>query len=175
MDMFAIVIPDTKPATEYVDGTLVQKVSPKRRHALLQKRLMFAFTAWPQSPGEALPEWRFNFVAPGERFGSLVPDVAILSDAVVAQLGDERAEEPPIAPEIAIEILSADERPGVVAWKTEQYLLGGTRLVINVDAVRCNVSIHTIDGVAVFERDDLLEHEQLPGLRLPLVELFAGL
>jgi len=67
------------------------------------------------------------------------------------------------------------ERPGLVAWKTEQYLLGGTRVVVNVDAVRWHVGIHTIDGVAVFERDDLLEHEQLPGFRLPLAELFAGL
>ncbi len=65
MEMFAMVIPDTKPATEYVDGRLVQQVSPKRRHALLQQRLILAFAAWPQCPGEALPEWRFNFIAAG--------------------------------------------------------------------------------------------------------------
>ena len=43
-----IRIPETKPATELIDGRLVQKLSPKRRHQALEKRWMAALDAWAE-------------------------------------------------------------------------------------------------------------------------------
>jgi hypothetical protein len=41
-----IPIPETRPATELIDGRLVQKMSPKRHHQALEARWMNALNAW---------------------------------------------------------------------------------------------------------------------------------
>ena len=45
-------IPETKPATELIDGRLVQKMSPKWRHQELELRWTLALRAWAGERGE---------------------------------------------------------------------------------------------------------------------------
>jgi Uma2 family endonuclease len=97
-----IHIPETKPAIELIDGRLVQKMSPKRRHQELELRWTLALRAWDGGRGHAIHEWRLEFTAPGHTFSSLVPDVAFLSRESLEALGPERAEAPDRAPDAAV-------------------------------------------------------------------------
>lgn len=170
-----ISIPETKPATELIDGRLVQKMSPKRRHQALEKRWTAAFDTWAAGEGEALTEWRHEFRAPGHRFASLVPDVAFASASTIEALGPEASEAPPLAPEIAVEILSAGESEPRLAWKIGAYLAAGTKVVFVVDPPRRTVVAHAADGVARFGPGETVRHPSLPGFAFPIDAIFEGL
>ena len=66
MSIHEIVLPETKPETEWVRGRALQKVSPKRDHSRLQGALTIALTRWATGRGEVGPEWRFRVAPPGE-------------------------------------------------------------------------------------------------------------
>ncbi len=166
---------DTKPPFEIVDGRLVRKVSPRRRHQALELRWTLALGAWAGDRGEAYHEWRHKFTAPGHPFASLVPDVAYLSREAIAALGDAAAEAPPRAPEVAVEILSAGESQRTVDWKIGAYLAAGTRVVFVVDPPARTVVAHAADGVRRFGPGQTVAHPALPGFAYAVDAMFAGL
>ncbi|HEV3087902.1 MAG TPA: Uma2 family endonuclease [Candidatus Elarobacter sp.] len=170
-----VPIPETKPATELIDGRLVQKMSPKRRHQELELRWTLVLRAWGGARGDALHEWRHEFTAPGRTFASLVPDVAYESHEALDELGPAASEKPPRAPEIAVEILSAGESELHLAWKTAAYLAGGTRVVFVVDPPRRTVIAHAGDGVIRFGPGETVVHDSLPGFAYAIDEMFEGL
>ena len=74
-----IVLPETKPETEWLRGRAVQKVSPFRKHSRLQRWWVIRLGDWAENRGEAGPGWRFRIAPPGEVVRPLVPDVSYLS------------------------------------------------------------------------------------------------
>ena len=161
--------------SELIDGRLVRKMSPKRRHQTLEKRWIAALDAWSADGGEALAEWRFEFTAPGFTFGSLQPDVAYLSRAALDELGPEGSEKPKRAPEIAVEILSAGDRERDLAWKVRAYLAAGTLVVFVVDPPKRTVIAHSRDGVTRFGPGQTVTHAALPGFAYAVDAMFEGL
>ena len=86
-----IVLPETKPETEWLRGRAVKKMSPQRDHAVLQKWWLKRLEVWAAGRGEVQVEWRFRVAPPGEAIRPLVPDVSYLSyermrDATVAEI-----------------------------------------------------------------------------------------
>ena len=67
-------LPERKPALEFADGTVTQKVAPKGRHSTLQGR----FSDWinhfavPRRLAYAFPELRTTFGG-----ASYVPDISV--------------------------------------------------------------------------------------------------
>ncbi|NJL01327.1 MAG: Uma2 family endonuclease [Spirulinaceae cyanobacterium RM2_2_10] len=118
--------PETKPASEYLDGSIIQKPMPKGKHSSIQGELTSFINAAlrPRQLARAFPELRCTF---GGR--SLVPDIAVLTweriprdaDGTVANLVN-------IAPDWTIEILSPDQRQSRVTQKILACLAGGTQL-----------------------------------------------
>lgn len=170
-----IRIPETTPATELIDGRLVRKMSPKRRHQELEFRWTVALRAWAAGRGGAYHEWRHEFRAPGHRFTSLVPDVAYLSAAALEALGPAGAEAPARAPEVAVEILSAGESRPRLSWKVGAYLAAGTMVVFVVDPPRRTVIAHASDGETVFGPGETVRHLSMPGFAFPVDAMFEGL
>ena len=170
-----IPVPETEPATELIDGRLVRKMSPKRRHQALEARWMQALNAWAGDRGEAYHEWRHTFTAPGFTFASLVPDVAYDSRAVLDELGDADAESPPRAPELAVEILSSGDSERDLDWKIAAYLAGGTRIVFVVDPPNRTVIAHAAGNVTRFGTGDTVTHPSLPGFAYAIDTMFEGL
>ena len=170
-----IRIPETKPATELIDGRLVQKLSPKRRHQELEFRWTVALREWSAGRGDAYHEWRHEFTAPGHRFASLVPDVAYLSAEALEALGPAGSEAPARAPDVAVEILSAGESEIRLAWKIGAYLAAGTKVVFVVDPPRRTVVAHAVDGVTRFGPGETVRHAALPGFALETDAMFEGL
>jgi Uma2 family endonuclease len=66
--------PETKPASEYIDGEIIQKPMPKGRHSRLQGKLCAIINqvAEDANIAYAFPELRCSF---GQR--SIVPDVSV--------------------------------------------------------------------------------------------------
>jgi Uma2 family endonuclease len=170
-----IVLPETKPEYEWILGHAVQKVSPKRPHALLQGYLVSALRVWAAGRGEVGTEWRFRLGPPGEEIRPLVPDVAYLSYARMGDASDEDLEVPLMAPDVAVEVLSPGDQRRYLDEKIRVYLACGCRLILIVDPRDHRLEAidererRSLDGEAVFT------HAALPEFRLSLPELFAVL
>ena len=67
-------LPETKPASEYVDGQIIQKPMPQGKHSAIQGEFVPAINGIvkPQRIARAFPELRCTF---GDR--SIVPDIVV--------------------------------------------------------------------------------------------------
>jgi len=167
-----IVLPETKPALEWIMGRAVQKVSPKRRHSLLQLWWGERLTAWARGRGEVGTEWRFRITPPGEVTRPLVPDVAYLSYERMGDATDDELEAPLMAPNVAVEILSPDDRSAHLEHKIDVYLTTGADAVVVVDPVARTVIVHDLEGVRAFADGQHFTHPALPGLTFTVDEMF---
>jgi Uma2 family endonuclease len=174
MPIHEIVLPETKPETEWILGRPVRKVSPFRTHARLQGAFNTALSAWAEGRGEVAPEWRFRIAPPGEIRRPLVPDVAFVSYERLRGLEGRDLEAPPFAPDVAVEILSPDDRRRYVEHKIDVYLRGGASLVVIVQPADRTVQLHDARGVRNLRGDDVVTHPVLPGFAFPLQRLFAA-
>jgi Uma2 family endonuclease len=174
MSIHEIVLPETEPETEWILGRAVQKVSPYRTHGRLQGDLYAALRAWEKGHGQVSSEWRFRIAPPGQIRRPLVPDVAYVSAERLAGLQGRDLEAPPFAPDVAVEILSPDDRPARVEHKIAVYIAGGASLVIVVDPSDRSVRLHDAHGVRLLRGDDVVAHPALPGFSLSLPALFAA-
>jgi Uma2 family endonuclease len=170
-----VYVPEAKPAIELIDGRLCQKVSPQYDHSRLQGLLNTVLTAWATGRGRVGPEWDFYLDAARGEQNKLVPDVAYLSYERVPRENRAAAQQPQVAPDVAIEILSPGDWRGQVERKTEIYLAAGTRLVIDVDPRQRSIVVHEATGSRTYYETDVFEHPAMPGFRLDLAELFAAL
>jgi Uma2 family endonuclease len=130
-------------------------------------------TAWAGERGEVGVEWRFHLDPDAQRENCYVPDVAYVSLKRLAPLDDERAEEPPFAPDIAVEIRSPGDRERNVAKKIERYLEYGAALVLDVDPSSATIVAHARDGVSRFTGDDTFRHHAATGLTFTVAAYFA--
>lgn len=170
-----IVLPETKPETEWVRGRALQKVSPTYSHARLQSLVAYAMMEWNESGdrGRVGTEWRFRVTPPGERTRPLVPDVGFLSYATLAADAPLPAVEVPLAaPTVAVEILSPGDRRGDVDDKIATYLAAGTAVIILIDPHRRRVELHDSQTPRILGENDVLTHAALPDFELDLATLF---
>lgn len=170
-----IVLPETKPETEWVCGRPLQKVSPQRDHSRLQTALAVQLERWAAERGEVGTEWRFRVAPPGEIRRPLVPDVAYASNERLRPLSYEELQVPPLAPDVAVEILSPDDRRPDVDDKISTYLRAGSLLVIVVDPSARVVELHDAFKIARLGERDVIEHGALPGFHYSVSELFGAL
>jgi Uma2 family endonuclease len=175
MPYHEIVLPETKPETEWVRGRPLQKVSPQRTHSWLQGAITAELMRWAGGHGHVGPEWRFRVAPPGEIRRPLVPDVAYVSNGRLRTLTDADLEVPPLAPDVAVEILSPDDRRADIDDKIGVYLRGGSSLVIVVDPQRRVVELHDSRAIAHLTEDNAIEHAALPGFSYSVRDLFAVL
>lgn len=99
--------PETKPASEYIDGHTIQKPMPQGKHSTLQGELVTAINGVvkPKRLARAFPELRCTF---GGR--SIVPDIAVFVwSRIPRDQNGEVANTFSIAPDWTIEILSPDQ------------------------------------------------------------------
>jgi Uma2 family endonuclease len=149
-----IVLPETKPETEWILDRPVQKSMPTYDHSKLQCAFAKALEAWAKATdrGTVGTEWRFRASPPGEDIRPAVPDVAYMSWRRFASLSAKDRQVPPIAPEIVVEILSPDDRPRDVDEKRRVYFAWGVTLELIADPDARIVDVYDSNGG--FERVD---------------------
>ena len=102
-------LPETKPASEYIDGNIYQKSMPKGKHSAIQTFLAPAINqvSIPKKTACAFTELRCTF---GGR--SLVPDITVFSwQRIPLDANGEIENTFEIAPDWTIEILSPEQSP----------------------------------------------------------------
>jgi Uma2 family endonuclease len=170
-----VIVYETKPATEWLLGGPVQKVSPRFAHSVMQRELGTRVGAWARGRGRVGPEWRFWITPPGEESRYLVPDVGYLSYERLGRDAGEAAEEPQLAPDVAFEVLSPSDRHVHVEHKIDVYLRGGTSLVVVIDPTLRTLRAVDRTGERSFGDTGVFEHAALPGFALDLADFFAEL
>jgi Uma2 family endonuclease len=119
-------LPETKPASDYINGSIYQKPMPQGEHSILQIRLATKINqvGEPQKLAYAFPELRCSFGG-----GSVVPDIAVFEWSRIPRLASGRiANRFEIAPDWTIEILSPGQSASRVIKKITFCLNNGTKL-----------------------------------------------
>jgi len=106
-----------------------------------------------------------------------IPDVAFISWDRLPNRRVPTEPIPDVAPDLAVEVLSAGNTPGEMARKRQEYFSSGVQVVWQVDPNIRTVEVYTTpDQVTVlYEAQTLEGGTVLPGFVLPLQELFAEL
>jgi len=173
--MQEIVLSDNvKPALEWVNNRVLQKVSPRRRHALAQGRFWGALDAWAclRASGMAGTEWHFQIQPSGEIARTLVPDVAYLSYARLPREELEATEIPRVAPDVVVEVRSPEDLQADIDEKLRVYFGAGTGVIFLVDPNKKTVIAIDRACQTHFDPTDVVRHSSLPGFELPARNLF---
>ena len=163
----------TDKRTELVRGRLVMREPAGARHGAVANRLAYRLTAH----AEACSLGRVYAAETGFKIGSdpdtvRAPDVAFVSAEKLS--GPDPVGFPEFAPDLAVEVLSPDDRPGEVRAKIADWLSAGSRLVWAVDPERRVARAYRSDGSEslLSRRDSLAGEDVLPGFLCPLQELW---
>ncbi|WP_373542628.1 Uma2 family endonuclease [Chamaesiphon sp.] len=160
-----LVLPDTKPASEYIDGEIIQKPMPQKQHSIIQKKLLFAIDPILNNAGvgQAFPELRCTF---GGR--AIVPDVVVFEEANISYDENENAiNVVSIPPDWTIEILSPDQSTTKVLKKIDHCLANGTQMGWIIDP--------TDRSVLVLVANQALQILEAPSAMLPVPAFAAAI
>ena len=119
-------LPETKPASEYIDDQIVQKPMPQGKHSRLQDKFGKAINTAVESSkiACAFPELRCSFGG-----NSIVPDIAVfIWSQIPIDSSGEIANVFPLAPSWTIEILSPGQRHTKAIKKILRCLHYGTQI-----------------------------------------------
>ena len=132
--------------SELVRGELVKMSPVGRVHGRLVVRLLSwlgSFVA-EREAGEVFTE--VGFILSRDPDTVRAPDVSFMSTARLGAPDDDGFYEG--APDLAIEVLSPDDRPGKVQEKIREYLAAGTRQVWIVDADDRTITVYLPSGAS---------------------------
>lgn len=100
------------------------------------------------------------------------PDVSFVSGDRLSQVPDSFV---PIAPDLAVEVLSPEDRPRYVLEKVGDYLQAGVRVVWVIDPKRRGAAVYrSLTAVRELGLEDTLEGEEVvPGFQCLLGEILS--
>jgi Uma2 family endonuclease len=119
-------LPETKPASEYIEGDIIQKPMPKGKHSSIQTELSATVNTTLRGPkiARAFSELRCSFAGQ-----SIVPDVSVFVwERIPRDENGEIANIFPSAPDWLIEILSPEQSQTKVTKKILHALKNGTQM-----------------------------------------------
>lgn len=145
-----LALPETQPASEYIDGYIVQKPMPQGKHSTIQRDLTMAveMVLKPQKRGRVFPELRCTF---GGR--SIVPDIAIFTwERIPRDEDGSIANQFSLAPDWIVEILSPDQSQTKITKKILFCLQHGTQLGWLIDPAEQTVFVYASEhALQVFD------------------------
>lgn len=169
-------LPETEPASEYLDTQIIQKPMPQGEHSTIQGELIIVINAVvkPQKVARAFPELRCTF---GGK--SIVPDVSVFTwERIPRKENGAVANVFQAAPDWIIEILSPDQSATKVTKKILQCLKYETQMGWLIDPDEQTIFVYLPNQQPeVFDEPE----QQLPvpsfasELRLTVGDLFGWL
>jgi Uma2 family endonuclease len=171
-----LAMPETKPASEFVDGKIFQKPMPQGKHSAIQSELVPTVNGTLRGPkiARAFSELRCTF---GGR--SVVPDVSVFTwDRIACDASGDIANVFPIAPDWTIEILSPGQSQTKVVKNIVHCLQNGALMGWLIDPDERSVFVYSPDRELVIldEPEELLLVPGFAaGLGLTVGELFGWL
>ncbi|HLH21609.1 MAG TPA: Uma2 family endonuclease [Chloroflexota bacterium] len=167
--------PERKPALEYEDGVVTQKVAPKSRHSALQGGFLEWINGYarPRHLARAFPELRTTFAGV-----SRVPDVSVFAwDRIPADAEGNLVDDVFEPPDIAVEIVSPKQGVNGLIRRCLWYVAHGVHLALLVDPTDRSIIAFRPEGrTSALRGADVLDlGDVIPGLRLTVAEIFAAL
>jgi len=168
-DLMRLQPPDKQ--TELVRGRMIVREPPGCRHGDIAVNLTVVLSQFVRTHnlGRVWSETGYVlFSSPDTVRG---PDVSFVRQ--------ERVPDPiprgyaRFAPDLAVEVLSPDDRPGEVLEKVADYLNAGTHLVWVIDPDRRQARVHRAGGTVsvIGDSDDLDGEDVLPGFSCTLAQV----
>jgi Uma2 family endonuclease len=168
-------LPEKKPALEFEDGRVTQKVSPKGRHSLLQFSLAAYINGFakPRRVAVAFPELRATYAGQ-----SLVPDVSVYRwDRIPRDEAGRVADDFWEPPDVAIEIVSPQQGVNRLIRRCIRFNEDGVAIALLVDPKDDSVFLFRPNALPQAlrgdERIDLTD--VVPGFELTVREVFDSL
>ena len=162
-------IPDKH--AELVCGVLIVREPPGLQHGRIATELAAALAPHVRANGlgRVYSESGFRLAANPDTVRG--PDLAFLSTARLPE--PEPRGFPDLAPDLGVEVLSPDDRPGEILGKVAEYLSAGTRLVWVIDPDRRLARVYRADGTEdIVTADQTLQGEDVvPGFTCPLANI----
>jgi Uma2 family endonuclease len=167
-----LALPEEKPALEFFDGVVTQKVAPKGQHSTLQYAIaeLFNHVGRPTRSAFAFPELRTTYGGQ-----SPVPDVAVyrwerIPRAATGRVADDFLD----PPDIAVEIVSPDQSVPSLVRKCRWYVDHGAALALLVHPDHSTVRMfrHGATPIELRGSDQLDFSEVIPGLVISVDDLF---
>ncbi|WP_315791060.1 Uma2 family endonuclease [Fischerella sp. JS2] len=146
-------LPETKPASEYINGQIIQKPMPQGKHSILQGELVSSMNAVvkPKKIALAFPELRCTF---GGR--SIVSDVAVFAwERIPKDENGDVANVFQAALDWTIEILSPDQSPTKVIGNILHCLKQGCRMGWLIDPDERSLLIYPLG-----QQPEIFQEEQ---------------
>ena len=167
--------PDDKRKMELDDGVLYIMPRPRPRHQWTQGELFYRFRhhfrSFAEPPGEVYTE--VNVALPSELPRLFAPDLTVILFGGAAVVGDRTVEG---TPAIVIEVLSTDRNRDLVRKRQVYEEAGIPEYWILDDLHQTARQLELRNGEymerAVLTTDDTLTTPLLPGLAIPLADVF---
>ncbi len=158
---------------ELVEGEVIEMSPPGAYHGVVCIKMSSKLESFVSTHSAGVVLSEIGFVL--RRNPDLVraPDIAFISQERVGAQGlTEKFWPGP--PDLAVEVLSPDDRLSEVLRKVGEYLEAGGRLVWVVNSKNRTISAYRgLDQVRVYTADEELSGEDvLPGFRLKVAEIF---
>jgi Uma2 family endonuclease len=163
------------PALEFIDGRVVRKAMPKKKHSLLTVELSIHLNnfARPARLGLAFGELRCTFAG-----RSIVPDlVFLLTEHIELDPDGSITDETNVPPDLHVEILSPDRSIRDTHAKLLHSTANGCPLGWFINPYKKTIEVYRPGRTPErLGEDGMLEGEPvLPGFRLPVAEVFGWL
>ncbi len=153
---------------ELIGGQIVRMPPPSHRHDRIKNQINNLIYWFLRTTGRRDLEC---LVETGARVGThdtFLPDVSLVRRDRFSD--DQRILQG--APDLAIEVVSPDDRPAVIDSKVEAYLAGGANAVWLVHPETRSVTIRTPDATRPLSAGQQIDNPLLPGFSIAVSEFF---
>ncbi len=166
-------MPDDGYKYELVDGRLIRMSPPGFDHGVIAVNVGAALKAFVTAHGLGAVAVETGYTLARDPDTVRAPDVSFVRQERIAASGRTRAywSGPP---DLAVEVLSPDDRPKEIASKIREYHRRGVRLVWLIDPGHRTVSVYRPDRapVTLSEDHEVDGGDVIPGFRYPISKLF---
>jgi Uma2 family endonuclease len=166
-----LALPEGETGYELVDGKAISKVLPKWYHSKTQGKLLLLLDDWCGERGEVGVEWAVTLQR-NQLDWVPIPDLLYVSfNRLDSNLNEDAP--CPVAPELAVEIISPDQTFGYMAQKAADYLSAGVLRVWVVDPREQSITVFYPDASPqTYTGERLLTDPVLPDLQLTAQQVF---
>jgi Uma2 family endonuclease len=155
---------------DLIDGEVISAMPPNPLHGMISMRFASRLNEWLEQSKTGIAGTDGGFILGRNPDRVRGPDIWFIRSERVPEFSEGFWE---IAPDVVVEIISPSDTADIIKEKLQDYFRAGTQLVWLLYPRFKQIEARTPDGnMHIFEADDRLESELLPGFSCKVSELF---
>jgi Uma2 family endonuclease len=166
-------LPDDDMRHELIAGMHHVMPPPGFRHGRVAMAAGCLLSAHARAHGLGVTVGETGFLIAANPDTVRAPDVAFLRQERAETVGDT-SKYWPGAPDLAVEVVSPDDRPREVESKAREWVASGATAVLVLEPKRQSATVYRAgDDVRVYEDGEIDLSDAVPGWRVALADFFA--